>query len=214
VPNNEYATYRTEPSTQIVYASSCYNNTSTRTDGNAYHIGTKYGGVLNSNYNTLYLYDPANPNSNKSVTSLEQQTITLGYINDGKQLILGGSAGQYNAGYNYYFGKVKPIDIGWWLKTGETLITTTGDSSGWFPYSDSGWGVTDFMIPYGKGMITRKTGTASSRELIYIPIEKCIPHYCSITTRTIQSYNNPIRVQGIELEDCFTNIVDRTQPVT
>ena len=214
LPNNEYATYRYEPSTQIVYVTSCYNNTSTWTNVDVYHIGTKYGGVLNSDYNTLYLYDPDNPNSNKSVTSLEQQTITLGYINDGKQLILGGSAGQYQSGYNYYYGKIKPIDIGLWLKTGETLIVTTGNSSGWFPYSGSGNNVTEFMIPYGKGMLTRKKGTASSRELIYIPIEKCIPHYANITTRTIQSYNNPIRVQGIELEDCFTNIVDRTQPVT
>jgi hypothetical protein len=204
-------TYHYSPSTQITTVTTCPNVTSTWTNPALQWFGCEHCGllyVMNSSRSDgyFYIYNPSNPMTAIQYSGMQQQVCILKYINQSKQLILGGLSHALSG--TVQWNRARVIDIGHLLYNGENMIT----ADDWFPYEDQ-FEKDDIAIPYDKGCIMYKKGSNANKELIYVPIEKCIPHYAKLSTRTIQAYNNPIQIGGIELNDCFTNVVNRTSPV-
>lgn len=204
-------TYHYSPSEQIATVTTCPNITSTWTSPTLQWFGCEHCGLLyvmndSKSNGYFYIYNPSNPMNATQYSGMQQQACILKYINQSKQLILGGLTHVLSS--YVYENRVRVIDIGHLLYNGENMIA----ANDWFPY-DRQYAKDDIAIPYDKGCIMYKKGSNANKELIYVPIEKCIPHYAKLSTRTIQAYNNPIQIGGIELNDCFTNIVDRTSPV-
>lgn len=166
-----------------------------------------YGYFDSYNRGTAQVYDPNNPTVTKPFV-IEGCAGYLEYINDGKQLLFGTS------GYGI---SQMCADIGHFMSTGYmTYVRNGGDRGYWCPYNS---GNHSMSLPYKTGCLTLAYNNASgtsvgSQTLNYVPIEKFLPMYAKYKTRTIQSYNNPIRINGgAEITDVVTNIVSRTEPV-
>ena len=159
-----------------------------------------------SNSAGIWLFDPSQPEASSPRIDTIGTCGYLKYINDGKQLIFG-----HSGGYGYHT-QMHVIDIGRYLSQKSLISITTYDD--YYPRAESREYVS-FMIPYDKGILDSTAFIDNTYSYInYVPIEKFIPHYAKIRTRTFNAYNNPINIDGgIEVTDCETNITSRTQPI-
>jgi hypothetical protein len=139
---------------------------------------------------------------------------TLKYMNNGKQLILVGNGGYLSYQYLYANGnRLRVVDMGLMIDKGIDYVPLYN-----FPINynlrNNSYHATGCQFPYGDGIIFQQYNLSQSNtRLWWIPIEQMIQHKMVGTTTTINSYNNPFKLDLTSFGMTIANSFDVLQSI-